>query len=79
MTARIVGIALLLILVVGAELVTVPEARRIEGTSASGGAVTSDGDWAAVVVRRRPSKWNTRRVLGADKRTVPGGPDPQHH
>lgn len=84
MAARIVGIALLVILVVGAELVAVPEARRIsERASASGGGafiIRADGDWAAAaVVRRSSSKWNTRRVLGADKRIVPSGPDPQHH
>ena len=71
----VVGIALLVFLVVAAELVAMPEARLIQRASA-GGAVTSDGESAGL---RRPSKWNRGRVLGGEKRSVPGGPDPQHH
>jgi hypothetical protein len=79
MASRTVSITLLVILVLASELVAMPEALRIEHTSSAGnnGAVTDGSEWAAVV--RRPSKWNTRRVLAGDKRTVPGGPDPQHH
>ncbi|CAL4894338.1 unnamed protein product [Urochloa decumbens] len=72
--ARVAGIALLVILVVGAELVAVPEARLIRRDS---GVVTGgDGEPGGV---RRPAKWNKGRALGGEKRTVPGGPDPQHH
>ncbi|CAN6359489.1 unnamed protein product [Urochloa humidicola] len=71
--ARVVGIVLLVILV-GTELVAVPEARLILRDSAT---VTVGGEPAGV--RPPPSKWNKRRELGGEKRSVPGGPDPQHH
>ncbi|KAF8719271.1 hypothetical protein HU200_023968 [Digitaria exilis] len=77
--ARIVGIALVVVLVVGAELVAVPEARLIRRDSPSGVRVVtgSDGESAGV---QRASKWNRgKALLGEDKRSVPGGPDPQHH
>ncbi|KAG0518788.1 hypothetical protein BDA96_09G207000 [Sorghum bicolor] len=75
--SRAVGIAVLVFLVVAAELVAMPEARLIQRASA-GGAVTGDGESDAGL--RRPSKWNRGRVvLGGEKRSVPGGPDPQHH
>ncbi|RCV16950.1 hypothetical protein SEVIR_3G184100v4 [Setaria viridis] len=76
MAARAVSIALLVILVVGAELVAVPEARLIQGASPSFAVTCGDGESAGV---RWPSKWNRGRVLGGEKRSVPGGPDPQHH
>jgi hypothetical protein len=76
--SRTVGIALLVFLVIAAELVAVPEARLIQRASPNaGGAVTSDGESAAGF--QRPSKWNRGRVLSGEKRSVPGGPDPQHH
>jgi hypothetical protein len=74
MAPRVVGIALLVILLVGAELVAVPEARKIQRAS---GAVVGGGE--STGIRRRPSRWNRGMVLGGDKRSVPGGPDPQHH
>lgn len=78
MAARI-GIVLLVILIIGMELVAVPEARRIQhpapGRVGTSGRVAGNGNSAGV----RPSKWNTRRTLGGEKRTVPGGPNPQHH
>ncbi|CAL4909094.1 unnamed protein product [Urochloa decumbens] len=76
--ARVVGIAFLVILVVGAELVAVPEARLIRRDSASDIGVVTGGDGESGGVRR-PAKWNKGRALGGEKRTVPGGPDPQHH
>ena len=73
----VVGIALLVFLVVAAELVAMPEARFIQRASPSaGGVVMGDGESAGL---RRSSKWNRGRVLGGEKRSVPGGPDPQHH
>jgi hypothetical protein len=79
-TPRTVSIALLAILVVGAELAAVPEARlMIQGASSPSGAITTGGDGEWVTGVRRPSKWNRGRVLGGEKRSVPGGPDPQHH
>ncbi|KAF0925221.1 hypothetical protein E2562_015633 [Oryza meyeriana var. granulata] len=77
MAARTTGIVLLVIL-----LVAVPEARRIVVPSpAPSGYSTSAAveGWVAGGGARRPSKWNMRRALDGDKRTVPGGPDPQHH
>ncbi|CAD6271584.1 unnamed protein product [Miscanthus lutarioriparius] len=73
MAPRVVGVALLVILLVGVELVAVPEARKIQRAS---GAVAGGGESTGV---RRPSKWNRGMVLCGDKRSVPGGPDPQHH
>ena len=76
MATRVVGIALLVILLVGAELEAVPEARQIQP---AGGAVAGGGESTGVRVRR-PSRWNRGGVvLGGVKRSVPGGPDPQHH
>jgi hypothetical protein len=77
MAAR-VGIVLLVIIVIGAVMVPVPEARQLGHTGVASNdarAVTSNGESAGV----RAYKWNLRRTLGGDKRTVPGGPDPQHH
>ncbi|KAJ1263649.1 hypothetical protein BS78_09G201900 [Paspalum vaginatum] len=70
--ARVVGIALLVILLFGAELVAVPEARQLVQQQRAGSAVTGG---------RRPAsgKWNRGWAVGGDKRSVPGGPDPQHH
>ncbi|KAF8715799.1 hypothetical protein HU200_026751 [Digitaria exilis] len=79
--ARIVGIALVVVLVVGAELVAVPEARLIQQLdSPIGVGLVTGGDDGGSAGVRRPSKWNRgRELLGEDKRSVPGGPDPQHH
>jgi hypothetical protein len=77
MAAR-VGIVLLVIMVIGAEIVPAPEARQLGNpgiASNDGRVVAANGESAGV----RASKWNMRRTLGGDKRTVPGGPDPQHH
>ncbi|KAG2626393.1 hypothetical protein PVAP13_3KG352500 [Panicum virgatum] len=82
--ARAAGIALLvLILVAGAERGAVTEARvtrRHGAVGASSGVVAGgDGEQLAGGVRRAPSRWNRGRALGGEKRSVPGGPDPQHH
>lgn len=82
--SRAVGIALLALLVLGAELVPVPaEARRrrlIQRASPGGAhAATGGGEPAADLRRPSSSKWSRGGVLGGDKRSVPGGPDPQHH
>ncbi|RLN28384.1 hypothetical protein C2845_PM05G32230 [Panicum miliaceum] len=79
--ARVAGIALLvLILVAGAELAAVTEARVIRRDGAASGGVVTGGDGEpAGVVRRAPTRWNRGRALGGEKRSVPGGPDPQHH
>ena len=80
MAAR-VGIVLLVIMVISAQLVALPEARWINHppvgclAAKDGRAVAGNGKSAGV----RSSKWNMRRSLSAEKRTVPGGPDPQHH
>ncbi|KAL6620532.1 hypothetical protein ACP70R_035671 [Stipagrostis hirtigluma subsp. patula] len=76
---RVVGIALLVVLVVGAELVAVPEARRVEHAGAVGAIIIAANDDGGEAGVRAPSRWNTRRVLAGEKRSVPGGPDPQHH
>lgn len=82
--SRAVGIALLALLVVGAELVPVPaEARRrlIQRASPGGAHAATGGGSEPAAGLRRPSssKWSRGGVLGGDKRSVPGGPDPQHH
>ncbi|KAG2618144.1 hypothetical protein PVAP13_3NG258209 [Panicum virgatum] len=78
--ARAAGIALLvLVLVAGAGRAAVTEARVIRRDGAAGGGVVAGGDREpAGVVRRAPS-WNRGRAHGGEKRSVPGGPDPQHH
>ncbi|VAH21146.1 unnamed protein product [Triticum turgidum subsp. durum] len=74
MAAARVGIVLLVVMLICAELVVVPEARLIQHPAVAHAA--ANGKPADVP----PSKWNMRRTLGgAVKRTVPGGPDPQHH
>jgi hypothetical protein len=78
MAAR-VGIVLLVIMVIGGEIVPVLEARQLGNPSIAlndGRVVAANGESAGVWAS---SKWNMRRTLGGDKRTVPGGPDPQHH
>ncbi|OEL24565.1 Cytochrome P450 71A1 [Dichanthelium oligosanthes] len=63
MAARIVGIALLVILVVGAEFVAVPEARLIRRDDSASGVVTGGGDGESAAGARRPSKWNRGGVI----------------
>ncbi|PUZ65198.1 hypothetical protein GQ55_3G204400 [Panicum hallii var. hallii] len=78
--ARVAGIALLLvILVAGAELAAVTEARVIRRDGAAGSGVVTGGDGEPAGVVRRAPRWNRGRALGGEKRSVPGGPDPQHH
>ncbi|KAM3411764.1 hypothetical protein ACQJBY_003431 [Aegilops geniculata] len=73
MAAARVGIVLLVVMVIAAQLVAAPEARLIQHPAVEHAA--TNGKPAGVP----PSKWNMPRTLGAVKRTVPGGPDPQHH
>uniref|UniRef100_A0A0D9WIM7 Uncharacterized protein n=1 Tax=Leersia perrieri TaxID=77586 RepID=A0A0D9WIM7_9ORYZ len=74
------GIVLLLILLVGAQLAAVPEARQFVHLQApaAGYFTSAVDDVVASGGARWPSKWNTRTSLVGD-RVVPGGPDPQHH
>ncbi|KAE8817587.1 hypothetical protein D1007_04687 [Hordeum vulgare] len=73
MAAARIGIVLLVVMLVCAQLVAMPEARLIQHPAVAHAAASGKP------VGVRPSKWNVRRTLGGVKRTVPGGPDPQHH
>ncbi|KAF6996823.1 hypothetical protein CFC21_013118 [Triticum aestivum] len=76
MAAARVGIVLLVVMVIAAQLVAAPEARLIQHPAVALAHTAANGKPAGVP----PAKWNMRRTLGAAvKRTVPGGPDPQHH
>jgi hypothetical protein len=74
MAAARVGIVLLVVMLIGAQLVAVPEARPIEQPAVEE-HTAANGKTAGVP----PSKWNVPRAVVGEKRTVPGGPDPQHH
>ncbi|EMS45349.1 hypothetical protein CFC21_003427 [Triticum aestivum] len=75
MAAARVGIVLLVVMVIAAQLVATPEPRLIQHPAVALAHAAANGKPAGVP----PSKWNMPRTLGAVKRTVPGGPDPQHH
>jgi hypothetical protein len=86
MAARISIVLCLVLMTIGAALVASPaDARAVPAGGYAAPPPAGDIMTGATIAGGRPEgirrgRWNVRSLQdGTHKRTVPGGPDPQHH